>query len=304
MTMTQTHASPSLETIMKLFTATKISIPIQTNELCETTVLHENLGVDVHFAKLKIEDGVLGTGSHEKNDTRSLNRNATMPTSNKSESMERWGYLFACLSDPMMSLFTGNTLRAKLTSFMKNKTEDLDNYKNVYKLFKKDPYTKKYSVEEIKQVLSGKTNDDALLSLFVLKYISLDMNVNVVYGDLIIQKDATDGYLYVDKTSSGPISYKMYNSGFSDLMKQNMDEKLKSYGVINDIKSTPAPTEAPAAAETAPKTSLKTLKVAELRDLAKTLGVVTTVVVEGKRRNLLKAELVTALETHTASDKH
>lgn len=254
----------TLEQLVQTLGPNKVTIPIHRNDLCEQTVFQ----------------GMMQSQSSEFDgfeDLISLFRSrggnvAKSQPSFQSHKQDPLMEAFACQVDPTLSLFSGADMCKKVNEFRKNLIDNLDNH---HQAFKHIPFRMfKLTMEDVKTCL---TSPDRTSNLPLLVYMSNLLKSNIVMGRDTIHYD-TDRYIIIHKTPFDKYEFDLHEQGFSQLRCQQ-------------------------AKQVEPK-KLNTMLVSELRALASQLNIpIVKTTDEGKKKQLLKADLISEITRHLATLK-
>lgn len=282
--MTSSVATMELDTLLKSLGPNKITIPIHRNDACELHVYKlQNTKANSVFDDM--EDllitfrGNRSTGT-PKNATTSRNNNTAKQ--NIGVANDQLLNAIACQVDPSLTLYSGQELAKKLEVFRNMLHDNLDNFHDAYKKVGFKKY--KMTVEDVKECIKNPNREDSA-PLFV--YIAHLLQCNVVV-------DATneaytypnDRFMKIHKTSYGGYEFEMHETGFAQAY-HTLQSKVAT-DVCKDLS----------------EQKLKNMLVKDLVEVATKLKIPTTKVGEdGKKKSLLKAELLTEIERHIASLK-
>lgn len=269
-----------LDTLLKSLGPNKINIPIHRNDACELHV-YKLQNTSVYRVFDEMEDLLQAYRGGKTNGTpkQSVSSRGTKNANNVPDQLLQ---AIACQVDPSLTLYSGMDLQKKLDTFRTMLCDNLDNFHDAYKKVGFKKY--KMTLEEVKECIKNPSRENAA-PLFV--YISHLLQCNVIVdGHHDVFTFPNDRYMKVTKTSYGGYEFEMHESGFS------VEYQHHQTHVANDV------------CKDISEQKLKNMLVKDLVEVANKLNISTAKVGEdGKKKSLLKAELLSEIQRHIASLK-
>lgn len=267
-----------LDTLLASLGPNKITIPIHRNDACELHV-YKNENASLKATGFEDMEDLLQLYRSSSGVRGTKPQNSPMKPTGKAYNTAASDPLLHSIAtqvDPSISLFSGQELYKKLDQFRRMLSDNLDNYHDAYKKigFKKH----KLSLEDVKDsIMNPKRTSHQGLLLYAANLLKCNILVEETSETF---EYANDRYLILRRTSFGEYECELHETGFS---------------LVKKAETT--------AMEVDPK-KLNGMLVKELRELAQKLHLsISKTGEDGKKKNLLKDELITEISQHLASLK-